>query len=218
MANLRPKTTTSKQTDSSRHSWQASPGFTLLEILIVLTIISIVLALAMPAISRVTYQRVNSTTRKFVGMTRTIRNDSILLNNIYRLVFDFDNKTYWVESQKQFKLIGEEDSEYERKKKKNAKKGEAPASNFTIAQKYSKEPIKWPGGVSIDGVMKDGIGVINKGLAYIHFFPNGFNEQAIIYINKEGEKTGGYSLWLHSNLGKIDVVRAKLNGFELKTR
>lgn len=215
MLNQRPKKTTLRQTSPSRYSWQASLGFTLLEILIVLTIVSIVMAMAMPAISRVTYQRVNSTTRKFVGMTRTIRNDAILLNNIYRLVFDFENKTYWVETQRQFKLIGEEEAEYARKKK-NSKKGEAPPSNFSLAPKYSKEPIKWPGGVSIDGVMKDGVGVINKGLAYIHFFPNGFNEQAIIYINKEGEKTGGYSLWLHSNLGKIDVVRAHLNGFELK--
>lgn len=215
MLSQRPKKTTLRQTSPSRKSWQASLGFTLLEILIVLTIISIVLALAMPAISRVTYQRVNSTTRKFVGMTRTIRNDAILLNNIYRLVFDFENKTYWVESQRQLKLLGEE-SDYEKKKRKGAK--EPPPSNFAIAQKYSKEPINWPGGVSIDGVMKEGVGVINKGLAYIHFFPNGFNEQAIIYINKEGEKTGGYSLWLHANLGKIDVARFKMTDFALKQK
>lgn len=173
------------------------------------------MAMALPAISRVTYQRVNSTTRKFVGMTRTIRNDAILLNNIYRLVFDFENKTYWVESQRQLKLLGDE-SEYEKKKRKGTKG--PPPSNFAIAQKYSKEPINWPGGVSIDGVMKDGVGVINKGLAYIHFFPNGFNEQAIIYINKDGEKTGGYSLWLHANLGKIDVARFRMTDFALKQK
>src|SRR5580700_4277313 len=63
-------------------------GFTLIEILIVLGIISMVMAMGLPAIERVTYQRVNSTTRKFIGLVRTIRNDSILLNLVQRLAID----------------------------------------------------------------------------------------------------------------------------------
>jgi len=185
--------------------------------LIVLAIISMVMAIGMPAISRVTYQRVNSTTRQFVGMMRTIRNDAILLNNIYRLAIDFDKKTYWVESQRQFKLLGQEEAEYE-KKKKNLKKGEGVASNFALAPKYSKAPKPFPGGVVIDGVLKDGVGIIKEGIAYIHFFPNGFNEQAILYINKEGATEGGYSLWIHSNLGKVDVYRQRVTSFDVKPK
>lgn len=172
--------------------------------------------MGLPALQRVTYQRVNSTVRRFVGMMRTIRNDAILLNTIYRLAIDFEHKTYWVESQKQFKLLGQEEAEAEVKKKK-LKKGEQLPSNFQYAAKYSKEPMPFPGGVSIDGVLKDQ-GLFKQGVAYIHFFPNGFNEQAILYINKEGEETGGYSLWIRSNLGKVDVYRQRINSLEAQVK
>jgi prepilin-type N-terminal cleavage/methylation domain-containing protein len=209
--------TTSNPNKGSRLSWQARSGFTLIEILIVIAIVSLVVALGMPAIENVTYQRVNSTVRRFVGMSRSIRSDAILLNNIYRLAIDFDRKAYWVETQKQFKLLGQEEEEFD-KKKKNLKKGEAIPSNFALATKYSKEPIPFPSGVAIEGVLKEGFALQKEGIAYVHFFPNGFNEQAILYINKDGASSSGYSLWLRPNLGKVDVYRQKVTSFDAKIK
>ena len=164
-------------------------GFTLIEIMIVLAIISIVMAIGLPAIERVTYQRVNSQTRKFIGVIRTIRNESILLNVVQRLAFDLDHGTWWVEQQKQFQLLTEPDHQ---PKKKSGKKQEEAPSNFMMAEKFSKKPIELPGGVAIDGVLKEKEGFIKEGIAYINFFPNGFTEQALVYINKEGSKPGVY--------------------------
>ena len=186
-------------------------GFTLIEIMIVLAIISIVMAIGLPAISRVTYQRVNSQTRKFIGVIRTIRNASILLNTVQRLAFDLDHGTWWVEQQKQFQLLT--DPEFKPKKKSGKKQEETP-SNFQMAEKFSKKPIELPQGVAIEGVLKEREGFIKEGIAYVHFFPNGFTEQALIYINKEGSKNPGYTLWIRPSGGRVDVYPEYLKGFD----
>ncbi len=189
-----------------------SRGFTLLEILLVMAIIAMVMALGLPAIQRVTYQRINSTTRKFVGLVRTVRNDAVLLNTIYRLAIDMDKKTYWIESQREAKRINE--STEDTRKKKKGKKGEEPPSNFVMAPKYSKEPIPFPDGVAFDGVFKEREGLINEGTAYIHFFPSGFNEQAILYLKRTGSKTVSYSLVIRPTSGKVDIFQEAVANFD----
>jgi len=167
--------------------------------------------MGLPAISRVTYTRLNSTTRKFVGLVRTIRNDAILLNSVYRLVVDFEKSTYYVESQKRFELLSEVAPP---PPKKGSKKVDAPPSNFVIAEKYSKEPIPMPPGIVIEGVMKEKDGLRKEGLAYVHFFPNGFNDQAILYLNKEGNTDPGYSLVIRPTSGRVDIFRERKNDFD----
>jgi len=158
----------------------------------------------LPAIERVTYQRVNSTTRKFIGLIRTIRNDAILLNIVQRLAIDFDRRAWWVESQREFKLPSAQEEVPKKKKKKGE---EEPPSSFVFNDKYSKKPIPFPGGVVCDGVYKEREGLRKEGIAYIHFFPNGFNDAAILYLNKEGASEKGYSLLIRPTSGRVDVYR-----------
>lgn len=177
-----------------------------------------VMSVGLPAISRVTYQQVNSTTRKVVGLARTVRNDSILLNVVHRIVFDLDKGLWWVEAQRSFKLLGSEDESAPLKKKgdKTAKADEnAPASNFAYADKFSKRPIKLPPGVVIRGIKKERGGLSTEGAVYLHFFPNGFNEQAIIYLTKEGSEQIAYSVLLFPTGGKVEVETGEVKEFPL---
>jgi prepilin-type N-terminal cleavage/methylation domain-containing protein len=186
-------------------------GFTLMEIMIVMAIIAMVIALGLPSIQRVTNQRINSSTRKFVGLIRTVRNDAVLLNGIYRLAIDLENKTYWIEVQKEARLLLET---AEAPKSKQKGKSAPPPSNFQIATKYSKEPMPMPGGVAFEGVLKERDGLIKEGIAYVHFFPNGFNEQAILYLKKDGSKTISYSLLIRPTSGKVDIYPEMVSGFD----
>jgi prepilin-type N-terminal cleavage/methylation domain-containing protein len=180
----------------ARRPIYSQSGFTLVEILIVIAIISTVLAVSIPAIERVTFQRISSTARRFVGLIRTVRNDAVLLNNIYRIGFDMDKNTYWVQSQRQLKTISQ--------KLESEEQAKAEASNFNFADKYSKQALEMPGGTKVLGVFKEGEGLSQKGAAVIHFFPNGFNEAAIIYLAKEGSDQAAYSLLIHPT-GRAEV-------------
>ncbi|MBI4402711.1 MAG: prepilin-type N-terminal cleavage/methylation domain-containing protein [Deltaproteobacteria bacterium] len=199
------------KTTSSRSKCANPKGFTLIEILIVLAIITLIMSVGLPALERVTYQRLNSTTRRFVGTIREIRNDAILLNTVHRLAINFDEKSWWVESQKEFKLL--QDSEQE-VTKAGRKSKEPPPSNFVIEKKYSSKPIALPDGVVFDGVLKERGGLTKEGTAYIHFFPNGFNDFSILYLNKEGSKGAGYSLVLRPTAGKAEIHAEKITSFE----
>lgn len=204
-ASKAPRTTLSRSKLRS-----GKKGFTLIEVLIVISIITLVMSLGLPAIERVTYMRLNSTTRKFIGLIRTIRNDAILLNGVYRLVVDFEHSQYWVETQREFKLL--ESNPVVTPKK--GKKEDPPPSNFILADKFSKKPIDMPDGVVIEAVVTERDGLVKQGLAYVHFFPNGFNDQAILQLNKTGAKGDGYSLWIRPTSGKVELFRERLNGFQ----
>ncbi len=207
------QTTIFDRNNDSIQSCAKKAGFTLIEILIVLGIISMVMALALPAIERVTRQRVVSTCRQFIGTIRTIRNDAVLLNQVHRLGFDFDKKEWWVDNQREFKLLDTEASLHEKSKKK--KPAEPPPSNFSLSEKYSKKPIPFPDGVSIDGVLKEREGFRKEGIIVIHFFPNGYNEQAILYINRTGQDlTDSFSLHVLPTSGKVDFFKRFLKDFE----
>lgn len=178
--------------------------------MIVMAIIAMVMAIALPSIQRITGQRISSSTRKFVGLIRTVRNDAVLLNGIYRLAVDLEKQTYWIEIQREMRLLNDQPAE----PKKGAKGKEAEPSNFTKAPKYSKEPIPMPPGVVFDGVLKEREGLIKEGIAYVHFFPNGFNEQAILYLKKEGAKSISYSLFVRPTSGKVDIYPERITSFD----
>lgn len=179
-------------------------GFTLIEVLLVLAIISMVMAVGLPAISRVTIFRLNSTARQFSGLIKTIRNDAILLNQAHRLVLNLDKKTYWVEAQTRGGLLNELEPQGKKKGK------DAPPSSFSIADKYSKEARPMPAGVEMSGVYKEKEGQRTDGVVYLHFFPNGINDAAIMYLQKEASPETTLSLLVRPTSGRVDMFREKL--------
>jgi len=187
-----------------------SRGFTLIEIILVLAIIAMVTSIGIPAVGRLTYQRVAGATRRFVGTLRSVRNDAILLNKIYRLAINFDEQTWWVENQTQANLLS---GDTQTAPKKEDGKAE-PDTGFSLDEKYGKKPKELPGGVVFDGILTERDGFFKAGLAYIHFFPSGYAEQSVLYLNKVGVEGGGYSLYIQPANGKIEVFNRRVKNFE----
>lgn len=187
--------------------------------LIVLAIITMVMSIGLPTLSRITYQRVASTTRKFVGTLRAVRNDAILLNKIHRLAINFEDQTWSVEAQNSLQLLddpGIDEVEAQRRdRERGRKKGDKPPRDvFAPVAKYSKKPNKLPAGVIFDGVFKEKEGLVKTGTVYVFFFPSGYAERAIVYLNKEGSEGGGYSLVLRPATGKVDIFNRKVMNFD----
>ena len=55
-------------------------------------------------------------------------------------------------------------------------------------------------------MFKEKEGLIKEGVAYINFFPSGYVEQSILYLNKEGATTDGYSIIIRPTAGRVEVV------------
>lgn len=171
------------------------------------------MSLGLPAIERVTYIKLNSTTRKFVGIIRTIRNDAILLNKVHRLAIDMEKQRWWVESQKSFQLLSDKETKPDDKEAGGVEGKERPPTNFSYVDKYSKEPVPMPGGVVFQAVIKEREGKKTKGVAYVHFFPNGFSEQSILHLNKDGSQSKGYSLVVRPTSGRVELFSDFIEGF-----
>lgn len=178
-------------------------GFTLVEILIVLAIIATVLAIGLPAIERVTQQRTASAARKFVGLVRSMRNDSILLSSIHRLNIDLEKAEWIVEEQKEHRAI--QDSK--------GRSGDSGSGNFEPAEKYSKKATPLPSGTQFLGIMKEGEGLVQQGRVMIHFFPNGYNEGAILYLGRTGDKNVSFSIKIPVT-GKVELLPGAVQTFQ----
>ena len=168
-------------------------GFTLIELLVVIAIVVLVMSLGLPAIQRITYQSLSSTVRKFVGTVRSIRSDAILLNRIFRLCIDMDRNQWWVEEQKEFSVLGATEMQAGALSGTgNATNTPSNDANFVLATKYGKDARSLPNRVIFMGVVTERQGMATVGVSYIHFFPNGFNEPAIIQF-AESRKQLSYS-------------------------
>lgn len=191
----------------------SSKGFTLIEILLVLAIIVLVLSFGMPVVSRITGQNISTSARKFTALVRGVRSDAILLNSIYRLSLDLEKNTYLIEKQSSKGLISESALLSKKPDPKKKSNPEASDNTFTADEKYNKEAKALPGGVVFNGVLKEKEGLVKEGTAYIYFFPNGINEKAIIILNSQSAKEGGYSLLIHPTAGKVDFFKQRMEQF-----
>lgn len=116
-----------------------------------------------------------------------------------------DDGTWWVEAQRQQGPITLSEEE----------RDEETPSNFAFAEKYSKEPVALPGGVEFRGVLKENGGLFTEGVAYVHFFPNGFNEQAMVYLVREGSEETGFSLVIRPTAGRVEIHPGIVNDFNV---
>ncbi len=72
-------------------------GFTLIELGLVILILGVMIAIALPRLGNRSYAQLNSETRKLALAYRYLRHAAILNGRNYRLMYDLDNHTYWAE-------------------------------------------------------------------------------------------------------------------------
>jgi type II secretion system protein H len=72
-------------------------GFTLVELLIVLVVLGLMLALAIPKLGEIGEANLKRSARHLTGMIRFLRDDSQAKKAVYRIKFDIQNSHYWAE-------------------------------------------------------------------------------------------------------------------------
>lgn len=155
-------------------------AFTLIELIVVITLISIVLAFALPKlnISFVTdNQRKLSTW--IVLTVKSLKENALREQTLYVLYLDFDKQQMWTE--KAMTNI-EMSKEEEAVKEKTAEGKKAPEEN-----KYSL-----PEGYRLMDVEFGDDKKIKEGIVPIHFYPKGYSDKAIIHVQDANDNRNSY--------------------------
>lgn len=196
-------------------------GFTILEILIGLLIVALVIAVTIPSFRSLTRVQLKSTSGQLVGLIRDTYSRAALSGRTFRIVFDMDQNSYWIEASKdEVRVSGEEDyireeedesglewlDEREREKRKYLRKPEF----LPIDDEFGKKQ-KLAEGVRIFGVWVEGMKErLREGSVPLYFFPSGYTQKAQITLTDDEEGKHVMTLVTEPLTGEVVVENEEL--------
>lgn len=206
-------------------------GLTLIEIMVAIMLATVVIAIAIPAFNAATDSDLNAVAVRISGASRACFGEAAIKNVTLRMAYDLDADAYWVEAfPGTFQIIGEErdleevrdeeeekaEDEKRRKEQEDRFGGEedteaAPiVPQFVPVQVGFVEAQRMPGRIKIKGVRTPQFRqVVTEGKAYTHFFPNGWAERTLVYV----EDAGGSVLTLETQplTGRVVIHEGELD-------
>ena len=195
---------------------------TLIETTVVILIIGISLAMAIPAVTNITAANLRASARKVSGAIRYGYDLAARKNATFRIVFDLDKSAYWLESANDKFLLDREkqevsDGALDLESKERSKRfvtrsfiesermwqpKEGPA--FSKFAGPMTKPVVLPEGVFIRSVwVAHQESEVRAGQAYLYCFPTGMTERAVVHLEDEDENI--YTLWVHALTGRVEV-------------
>lgn len=194
-------------------------GLTLLEILIVLSLLLVATGLAVGNLQGASSFRLRTETNKLAAAIRHTYNRASALGLYMRMVLDMDNHTYYVEASDQPNFLSKKKREQGEDPDAKEKEEIAEQLEDEISQKYKQRAkfqsdeviprVTLEKGIKISGVLTTSQeDLFEQGKAYIHFFPNGFVEPALIYTSFEDEH---YTLKVNPLTGKVTRKAGKID-------
>ena len=135
-------------------------GFTLLELILVLLILSVTALMVFPKVSSFGAGNIKRTVRHLSGLIQHLVQESATTKQIYHLRYDLENNAYWVN-------VRQDNNTF-------------ISSTDPLTKRQSL-----PDGISFEDVITPRHGKINQGEAFTEIFPMGIEKTAIHL--KEGE-------------------------------
>lgn len=184
-----------------------SRGFSLLEIIIVLSIIGAIMAVALPRLLD-KKQDTRKVFRDFVIAGKDIRNRAKLGGVSYRLAFrlEKDQQTWWVEKATKAILLDKKALEKAREKAGSSfREDEKPPADFNPDTSIFKKEQQLPEGFSFVHIESGPQELIaTEGVAYIHFFSQGMIEPSAIQI--QDPRKNIWTLVFNPITGQSDII------------
>jgi general secretion pathway protein H len=182
-------------------------GFSLIELIVVIAIITLISIFAIPGLSSYFQVSLNSATRDIASSIKEAYNSTVVSRRVHRMAFDLEKNEFWVESGPANLLLDTKESrekaEHRRKLSTEieANKQESP---FQIEKTITRKKLALPRGVVFEDVItQQSSEPITTGKAYSHFFPNGLSEQTLIHLTDQSKHR--ITLAISALLGQTDL-------------
>ncbi|MCM2280629.1 MAG: type II secretion system GspH family protein [Bdellovibrionaceae bacterium] len=193
-------------------------GFTLIEVMVVMAIIGGILVVLAPRLVD-KKSKMKDAVRELTTLTREIHNAARLFNSTYRLVVRMDDKkghTYTVESTPGNATVLSEEQEEELDKGLSTDQDKAQSKNeFSEDPRVLKKAVQLPSGFYIGEIEYGNRSEpMTEGVAYIHFFPQGLTEEAVIHLTDR--KTLNWTIALHPITGRANLFERRVTLRELR--
>lgn len=152
-------------------------GFTLLELMLVITILGITALMVFPKVSSFGAGNLKRTVRHLSGLIQHLAQESASTKKVYRLHYQIEEGAYWVNEL-------QENREF------------APISDPLV----TKETL--PEGIFFEDIITPRHGKVSEGEAYTEFYPLGV-EKTSIHLKKGDQQ---WTLTVNSLTGRVKVV------------
>ncbi len=195
-------------------------GFTLIELMIVIVIVGVLSAAAMPAVNAVTGANVRSAAGELSGAARYLFETAALRHETCRLALDLDGAAWWAECTKDRAFAAREPSSAPEREEDDAALAERfpeerdaekrrllAGARFTQFTDRLARKRALPGSAGFADVWSaHQREPSSKGMAYVYFFPHGQAEAARITV-ADGKNV--YSVLTQPFTGRAKVVTGK---------
>jgi prepilin-type N-terminal cleavage/methylation domain-containing protein len=138
----------------------ASPGFTLLELAVVIFIMGLMLTLALPYIGGFREAALKGQARRLAGRATYMFDEATGHKLVLRLIFDIDNNGYAAAQLDPY----------------------AVQPVFAPDNSMSDKPVMLPAAIRIRDVTVEGVGTVNRGVVYTNFYPEGYVDATVVHL------------------------------------
>ncbi len=159
----------------------------MVELLVVIALIGVISLFALPNVSSYFKVSLNSAARELASVVRDSFNASAMTGRVYRIVYDLENRNYWVETATEANVLLDTEQSRERDRRRKmfsrigSEKEEKPP--FKLDPLVTRRKVTLPRGVTFADILTEqSPEPITSGIAYTHFFPHGFTEQTLIHL------------------------------------
>jgi general secretion pathway protein H len=160
---------------------RSAPGFTLLELAIIMFIIGLVMMIALPYVRGLKSSQLRSEVRRLASLANYLYEEAGAQKVILRLSFDLDNNRYFVTRLDPF----------------------AAKPIYTAERGPAGEVVTLPPGIRVRDVWVEGSGTISRGIATIQFYPGGYADAAVIHLIGEGGEV--FTLGISPSSGHVTI-------------